>query len=211
LAQWGSAGSGNGQFNIPFAITVSGAQEVYVTEEVNQRVQVFDTSGNFLRKWGEFGAGPGQFNRPHGVAVDLFDNVFVIEAQGQRIQKFLSDGTYVSQWGIKGEEPGSFIDPQDVQVDTDGFVYALDWNGHPHGGRVQKFSNDGSEVILFWGTYEGSDPGEFIMPYGLAVPSDGTFFIADTFNSRVEKFGFTIVSSPDLQLRSWGRIKSHFR
>jgi hypothetical protein len=63
-APWGSKGSGQGQFNHPYSITVSG-QEVYVTDVDNHRVQVFSKDGTFLRLWGENGNGQGQFNQPY--------------------------------------------------------------------------------------------------------------------------------------------------
>ena len=93
--KWGSYGSGNGQFRYPPGIAVDGSGNVYVVDPLNQRVQVFDSSGNFLRKWGSRGSGDGQFYYPYGIAFHgggaCGDSVYVVDRQNHRIQKFTSN------------------------------------------------------------------------------------------------------------------------
>jgi DNA-binding beta-propeller fold protein YncE len=48
LRKWGTPGAGDGQFNGPAGIAVKG-DEVFVTELGNNRVQVFDRNGAFLK------------------------------------------------------------------------------------------------------------------------------------------------------------------
>ena len=69
-----TGGCGGGKFRCPGGIAVDGSGNVYVAEWVNNRVQVFGASGEFLRKWGSRGSGDGQFQRPFGIAVDGSDN-----------------------------------------------------------------------------------------------------------------------------------------
>jgi DNA-binding beta-propeller fold protein YncE len=47
---WGTRGSGEGQFNIVHGIAIDAQQNVYVADEGNKRIQVFDTDGNFKRE-----------------------------------------------------------------------------------------------------------------------------------------------------------------
>jgi DNA-binding beta-propeller fold protein YncE len=35
---------------------------------------------------------------------------------------------------------------------------------------------------------EGSDDGQFVGPHGIDIDTDGRFFVADTFNDRIQKF-----------------------
>jgi DNA-binding beta-propeller fold protein YncE len=74
LTQWGSEGSGPGQFNgqndvDPFK------NHVYVADYDNNRIQVFDGNGTHITNWGTEGEGDGQFLHPHVAAADSEGNV----------------------------------------------------------------------------------------------------------------------------------------
>jgi hypothetical protein len=51
IASWGSLGSGPGQFDTPHGIAISPANEVYVADRGNRRIQVFDQNGKYLREF----------------------------------------------------------------------------------------------------------------------------------------------------------------
>lgn len=51
LLQWGSKGSGPGQFHLPHAIALDEAGHVHVADRQNRRIQVFDADGHYLRQW----------------------------------------------------------------------------------------------------------------------------------------------------------------
>jgi 6-bladed beta-propeller protein len=51
VKQWGTKGSGPGQFNTPHSIVIDRNDNVYVGDRGNRRVQVFDGDGTFLRQW----------------------------------------------------------------------------------------------------------------------------------------------------------------
>jgi 6-bladed beta-propeller protein len=51
VKQWGTKGSGPGQFNTPHSIVIDRNDNVYVGDRGNRRVQVFDSDGTFLRQW----------------------------------------------------------------------------------------------------------------------------------------------------------------
>jgi hypothetical protein len=72
-------------------VAIDSADNVYVADTYNHRIQKFDSDGTFLTKWGSSGAGDGQFRYPKGVAVDSADNVYVADAYNHRIQKFGED------------------------------------------------------------------------------------------------------------------------
>ena len=78
LTQWGSYGSGNGQFYIPKGIAVDSSNNVYVVDPGNYRVEKFDSNGNYLTQWGSYGSGNGQFYTPIGIAVDSTGNVIYV-------------------------------------------------------------------------------------------------------------------------------------
>ena len=53
LAEWGTYGSGNGEFNQVMGIAVDLAGHVYVADYWNHRVQVFDRSGRRIGGWAD--------------------------------------------------------------------------------------------------------------------------------------------------------------
>src|SRR5438046_2987476 len=67
VSQWGSLGSGNGQFYYPAAVAMDVAGNVYVADGWNHRVQKFTNTGAYLTQWGSYGTGDAQFNYSTGV------------------------------------------------------------------------------------------------------------------------------------------------
>ncbi len=65
--QWGSLGSGNGQFNAPHGAACAPDGNIFVADGSNHRVQYFTATGSYLGQWGTYGTGNGQFNNPYGV------------------------------------------------------------------------------------------------------------------------------------------------
>jgi tripartite motif-containing protein 71 len=88
ITKWGSKGEGDGQFVSPGAVAVDSSDNVYVADQLNHRIQKFDSNGTFITKWGSRGEGDGQFTHPEGVVADSSGNVYVADASNNRIQKF---------------------------------------------------------------------------------------------------------------------------
>jgi tripartite motif-containing protein 71 len=88
ITKWGSKGEGDGQFFSPGAVALDSADKVYVADQLNHRIQKFDSGGTFITKWGNKGVGDGQFEFPRAVAVDSSGNVYVADGSNNRIQEF---------------------------------------------------------------------------------------------------------------------------
>jgi sugar lactone lactonase YvrE len=88
LKNWGTAGSGDGEFNEPSSVATDTNGCDYVADTTNHRVQVFDDQGGFIAKFGSQGSEPGQFEGPRGVAVDGDGCVYVADTGNDRIQVF---------------------------------------------------------------------------------------------------------------------------
>jgi DNA-binding beta-propeller fold protein YncE len=183
LTQWGSPGSGNGQFVYPEGVAVDSSNNVYVADDNNSRVVKFDSNGNYLTQWGSFGSGNGQFHSPYGVAVDSSNNVYVADVNNFRIEKFDSNGNYLTQWGSYGSGNGQFKSPLGIAVDSSNDVYVAD---DFYNYRVEKFDGNGN-YLTQWGSL-GTNNGQFENPNGIAVDSSNNVYVADESNERVEKF-----------------------
>jgi len=90
--------------------------------------------------------------------------------------------------GAAGTEPGQFQSPRAVAVAADGSLYVVD----SMNDRIQHLSQDG-KVLQVWGTRADTSQGEapggtFNEPWGIAVAPDGSVYVADTWNYRIQKF-----------------------
>jgi predicted membrane-bound mannosyltransferase/DNA-binding beta-propeller fold protein YncE len=90
--------------------------------------------------------------------------------------------------GTAGSESGRFASPRAVAVAADGSLYVVDSMNN----RIQHLSPEGA-VIKIWGTHadvsQGAAPGgTFNEPWGIAISPDGSVYVADTWNYRIQKF-----------------------
>ncbi|HIM49197.1 MAG TPA: 6-bladed beta-propeller, partial [Dehalococcoidia bacterium] len=72
----------------PQGLAIDGEGNVYVSEYGNDRIQVFDPQGRFLRKWESEGNGDGEFSQPQGLAIDSDGDVYVSDQGNHRILVF---------------------------------------------------------------------------------------------------------------------------
>jgi len=115
----------------PTGVSVLGAM-VYITDSKNNRVVVFDTSGNFIRIIGE----TERLKQPWDNQVDCFSNLFVADVHNDQIIEFNPWGYKLLAFGVKGSGPGQFKKPHGVAVSTDGkYLYVCD----TYNNRIQKF------------------------------------------------------------------------
>ena len=144
--QWGSTGTGDGQFKEPDGIAVDSDGNVYVVDTNNHRIQKFTRKGVFLDKWGSYGSGDGQFNHPTGITVDSNDDIYVTDEKNHRIQKFSRTGDFTTKWGSYGSGNGQFKHPYGMAVESDDDIVVVDMVNC----RIQKFTSDG-DFIRKWG------------------------------------------------------------
>lgn len=125
-----------GDFGAPQGVALDGDGNVYVTDTLNNRVEIFDADGNFISAFGKNGDGPGYFARPKGIAVDADGHIWVADEMQDRLQVFNKDGqllTYIGQG--HGELPGQFKSLIGVAIDKQNRVFTTEQLP----GRLQVF------------------------------------------------------------------------
>lgn len=183
VTAWGEKGDAPGQFNDPTGIAVT-ADEVFVADSRNGRIQVFDHDGRFLRSFGSPGDGAGELGRPMNLTVH--DGLlYVPEYFNDRIQLFTLQGESVALIGEAGDGPGQFSAPGGVAIADNGDILVSDFYNH----RVQRLSPDGAYIDQWGDTGDiGIGAGEFNYPTDVAVGPDGTIHIADGYNDRIQAY-----------------------
>lgn len=126
----GRRGDGDGEFNYPTHLAWA-QDELYVTDTMNNRIQVFAADGQLLkRKFGERGLVLGNLVRPKGVAVDSEGNVYVVESYYDSLLVFNPRGELLLPIGGTGTATGRFYLPAGVWVDARNRVHVADmFNG----------------------------------------------------------------------------------
>jgi DNA-binding beta-propeller fold protein YncE len=115
-----------GQFRYPSFIAVSGTGELYVTDGLNSRVQVFAQDGRFVRQVGRAGDGPGSFARPKGLALDSENHVYVVDAAFNNVQIFDDQSRLLLVFGQMGRGEGEFDLPSGMFIDARDRIYVAD-------------------------------------------------------------------------------------
>jgi len=195
----GAAGAGLGELAAPRNVAVGPDGRLYVADSGNHRIQVFEADGAAVATWGSFGAQPGEFHEPWGIAVDEAF-VYVADTWNHRIQKFTLAGELVGVFGRSGaaaDDPdsgglGLFFGPRALVLLDDNRLLVTDTGNH----RLQVLDREGA-FLQQVGTLGGA-LGQLNEPVGISRAPDGSVFLADTWNGRIQQF------SPDLfVMNSW--------
>ena len=64
ILDWGKKGSAPGKFDLPHSVQTDSKGLVYVSDRENNRIQIFDPNGNFLKQWSHLGATQSIFITP---------------------------------------------------------------------------------------------------------------------------------------------------
>lgn len=185
----GSGGTGPGQFDEPSALEISPVTgNLYVGDVYNNRVNQFDSQGNFIKSFGNGSFTPliegRTFFGPSGVTFDKTGNVYIGDFNGDRIIKYTNDGQQIGViGGITGSAPGEFQGVAGIKISpVSGNIFVSD----QFNNRVQVLDPDGKPLLAF-GT-QGTGTGQFFQPIGIEVDDQENIYVADKGNSRVQVF-----------------------
>ena len=217
VLMWGTQGSGPGQFTHPYGIAIPGDGLVYVTDQHNERVQVFNEFGAFVRQW-SIPPGANGFAHPTGICVSN-GVVYVSAHQGHHVTMWTTTGAFL---GYALAPPSGWMHPTDITATATGEVLVCD-SGHarvvrltPGGAYLSNFAtastpygigvhSSGRIYVGSFATHQverftsaglfnfsfgtaGSGPGQFLAAEGIAFDASGRVLVCDTGNDRVQRF-----------------------
>ncbi len=123
---FGGRGVKDGEFNFPTNIFWSEPGRIYVTDALNFRVQIFDSSGGFLGTFGHHGDGSGDLSMPKGIAADRNGVIYLVDRLFDNVQLFNGNGDFLLTLGRRGTGEDDFWLPSGIFIDDSDRLYVCD-------------------------------------------------------------------------------------
>jgi RHS repeat-associated protein len=143
LRKFGSAGSGDGQFEGAGGIVVANGL-VYVTDLNNARLEAFSETGAYEGQGGGFGVGANEFEYPAGLAANSSGDIFVADLGNDRVQELSAYGDFLTAFGAAGNGAGELSEPEALAVGPEGELFVTDAGNN----RVEKWLAAGKPANL---------------------------------------------------------------
>ena len=147
---FGENGSVDGMFKYPKGVAVTDKDEIVVADQLNDRVQVFDSNGAFLRFFGHKAVNDGEFKCPSGIVIDKDRNIFVADHSNHKIHILSWEGRHLGSFGGQGSLDSQLSTPWGVSLDRTGNIIVADAGNKlikiftPKGRFVMKIGGQGS-------------------------------------------------------------------
>jgi tripartite motif-containing protein 71 len=176
-----------GGLSYPGQVSVSPTGGVWVADQGNNTLQVFDpATGAALNR---FTSVPG----PYYISHSSTGTAFVSQGWENTISMVDAAGNVLGTLGEGGTEPGQFQCAAGLDFDSAGNLYVAD----NYNNRIQKLSTSGVWTVI--GNGNGQADDQFNYPYDVAVGPDDSFYVADSSNNRIVKY-----SAAGSVVATWG-------
>lgn len=166
----------------PYGVAVFHGR-VYVTDTAQDAVLLFDVPDGRFHQFGQ--DDPGRLEKPIGITVSKQGEVYVADILARRVLVYNLNGTYLRTLG----SDELFRRPDGVAISPDGTrLYVVDVGGISNNDhRVQVLDPNTGKLLQTIGT-RGEGDGQFNLPLQAATGPDGTLYVVDGGNFRVEAF-----------------------
>jgi len=168
-----------GEFILPVGIAIDSKNNVYVSDIGNLRIQKFTAEGEFLSQWRKFEG----LSMPGAITIDENDIVYIADFLGGQIKTFDVDGNLLETFGEQGRCGGLDFFVSIALYNNK--LYAADLADH----RIEIFDLENKQDCpIPFGRRGDLTLGVFESPAGITVDENGTLYVADAENSRVQIF-----------------------
>ena len=189
------------QFFLPAAVDVDRSNgDLYVADGElpggNSRIAVFNEDGEFQRQWNlQRSANDLSLQLPHCLRVSNDGLIYVCDRRGDRIQVFNKEGSllqsiiapFSSVTNPSNRTSGTRGDAVVVAFSHDEeqeYLYVVNQNSN----TVEVLDRLSGEWVTRFGEGPGRYPGQFVLPHGIGVDSEGNVYIAEQEGRRVQRF-----------------------
>ena len=171
----GTQGSDEGQFNVPYGVTLDAGGNILVADHSNRSIQKFTAEGQFLtRKTG--------LQKPDDIALNPINNNLYVVGGGNCVQVFNSDLTFLSTFGQYGSGIGEFSYPRGIACSSTGRVYVAD-SGND---RIQVFTAKGEFLNKF--NKRGKENRDLLSPFSIKLDCNDIVYVCEYGNACISLF-----------------------
>lgn len=170
-AAWSSEVGKLGQAS---GIAIKSNGEIYISDGDNMRINVYSTTGQFIREITTFGAGLS-FSYNMEIHFATNGNLYVLDDFGT-IRVFDSSDAYIGSYSNPGVGDGQFTNARDIAVDTNGDVYVADYSS----SRIQVFDSN-------WNFLRQFNGGALDRPRSIALTPDAHLVVLD-YGTTMKKY-----------------------
>ena len=179
----GSSRSGEG-LGKPYGVAVHHGR-VFVGDTGRREVTVFDLPEQRFFSIG--GEEPGALSRPMGLDVDNDGNLYVVDGVLKVINMYTRDGKFIRSIGLGGSDEDKINRPAGLAVNPQGTrLYVVDIGGTSSDDhKILVYDVKTGDFIQRIGS-RGTGPGQFNLPRDVVVAADGSLYVVDGGNFRVQ-------------------------
>lgn len=173
-------------FRNPQAVSVSVDGTLYVVDSGNNRIQLFDKRGRFLRTIGGFGFKTDQFDQPTDIWTGSLINIYVADYNNRRVLRYDRSLNFISSLESNEayDSDYQFEEVKSCALNSNNDLFVLDHSEN----KIIKFNRHGQPERSF-GAYE-SGQGELQDPQQLHIFQNKFVLVSDAAAKAVFVFDF---------------------
>ncbi|WP_039866324.1 NHL repeat-containing protein [Pedobacter sp. BAL39] len=174
---FGSEGTGPGQFEFGMHVETDGAGNIYVCDDVGNRVQKFDANGNFKEIFftGSGARAVAFLNDGSSIVTRTQSSSYVLKRDAQK--------NVIKEWGTYGTGVGQFRNIEEITLDDDENIYIVDGQNN----AVKKYDKNGNYILQFTAAVKTDEQIDGPYPYGICYLND-KIFVTSPRNSQVRVY-----------------------